>query len=422
VQTVHLNHFEITTNKSGAVHYTKASYPVRYGRYGEIKTTDYLFEFNLNGEIKTIRGLNSNWPHPAEWLKRTAANDWVYYSVGRYHRLFSFLGEYYLPCLSYPSNSPWKYNPFGELNIQNALAAVSRLQAELHLLLASGLPAGIKDYLGCILRYDAGTLNRKMEKLHHILGGPVSVLPPDSRHVDYNVVPLMVADGCLYHCGFCCVKSPRRFQCRSKDNIERQIRRLKRFYGTDLCNYNALFLGNHDALAGGRGPICHAANAAYHAFGFEHAYLNNPTLFLFGSVDSLLNAGNKLFEALNRLPFYIYINIGLESADVATLALIDKPLEPSKIKEAFQKMLDINHHYLNIEVTANFLLGEHLPATHRHALVKLIRSNLNRFYSKGAIYLSPLNTSQNRLQLLRQFVEIKTQSRLPTYLYLIQRL
>lgn len=250
----------------------------------------------------------------------------------------------------------------------------------------------------------------------------MSVLPPDTRHVDYDVIPLMVADGCLYHCGFCCIKSRRRFQCRSKDKIERQIRRLKRFYGADLRNYNALFLGNHDALAAGSETVCYAATNAYQTFGFERSLIKNPVLLIFGSVDSLLNAGNKLIEILDRIPFYTYINIGLESVDSATLALIEKPLEPLQIKDAFQKMLDINRQYLNIEVTANFLLGEHLPPTHHYALVELIRSNLSRFYNKGAIYLSPLNTSQNRSELLRQFVEIKTKSRLPTYLYLIQRL
>ncbi|MGD8942663.1 MAG: radical SAM protein, partial [Desulfobacterales bacterium] len=96
-----LDNFSVAVDKHGADRYTKASYPVRYGRYGEIKSADYLFEYNLNAEIKTIRGLNGNWPHPAEWLKRTVANDWVYYSVGRYHRLYSFLGEYYLPCMPY---------------------------------------------------------------------------------------------------------------------------------------------------------------------------------------------------------------------------------------------------------------------------------------------------------------------------------
>jgi radical SAM superfamily enzyme YgiQ (UPF0313 family) len=417
-----LDNLAVTIDKQGAERFTKASYPVRYGRFGEIQTADYLFEYNLNGEIKTIRGLDCNWPHPAEWLKRTAANDWVYYSVERYHRLFSFLGEYYLPCLPYPSNSPWEYNPFGNLNVQNALAAGIRLQAELLPLLANGIPAGLKDYLGRIVRHDAGTLSRKTKKLHEIIGEAVSVLPPDTRHVDYDVIPLMVADGCLYHCGFCCVKSRRRFQCRPHDNIDRQIRRLKHLYGADLCNYNALFLGNHDALAAGGETIWHAATYAYQAFGFERSYLKNPALFLFGSADSLLNAGSKLIETLNRTPFYTYINIGLESVDAATLALIKKPLEPIKIKDAFQKMLDINRHYLNIEVTANFLLGEHLPPTHHHTLVELIRSNLSRFYSKGAIYLSPLSTSRNRAELLRQFVEIKNKSRLPTYLYLIQRL
>lgn len=417
-----LDNFVVTVDKQGADRFTKASYPVRYGRYGEIKTADYLFEYNLNGELKTIRGLNGNWPHPAEWLKRTAANDWVYYSVERYHRLFSFLGEYYLPCLPYPSNSPWEYNPFGDVNIRNALAAGFQLPADLRPMLANGVPAGIKDYLARVVRQDARTLSRKTENLHDIIGGAMSVLPPDTRHVDYEVIPLVVADGCLYNCGFCCVKSQQPFMRRSQDNIDRQIRHLKLFYGADLCNYNALFLGNHDALAAGYETIRHATTTAYQAFGFESALLKDPALFLFGSVDSLLNADHKLFESLNQTPFYTFVNIGLESADTATLALIDKPLKRAKIQAAFQKMLDINHHYLNIEVTANFLLGEHLLPAHHDALIDLIRSNLNRFYSKGAIYLSPFNTSRNRSRLLRQFVEIKTKSRLPTYLYLIQRL
>jgi hypothetical protein len=422
LQFIYLDRFNIGIDRHGAERYAKTSYPVRYGKYGEIKTADYLFEYNLNGEIKTIRGINGNWPHPAEWLKRTAANDWVYYSVGRYHRLFSFLGEYYLPCLPYPSNSPWEHNPFGDVNVQNALADAFRLQAEIRSLPANGIPADISGYLGRVVQNDARALGRKTEKLHDIIGGAVSVLPPDTRHVDYNVIPLMVADGCLYDCGFCCIKSRQRFQRRTLDNIDRQIRRLKLLYDADLRNYNALFLGNHDALAAGRETIRHAATVAYHAFGFERAYLKNPTLFLFGSVDSLLNAGHQLFEALSHMPFYTYINIGLESADAVTLALINKPLQRDKIEAAFQKMLDVNRHYLNIEVTANFLLGDHLPPAHHDELIDLIRSKLKRPYSKGAIYLSPLNTSRNHSQLLRQFVEIKTNSRLPAYLYLIQRL
>ena len=417
-----LNNIEITLDKKGADRYTKTSYPVRYGRFCEIKTTEYLFEYNLNGEIKTIRGFSSNWPHPAEWLKRTDANDWIFYSVGRYHRLFSFLGEYYLPCLSYPSNTLWEYNPFADLSVQKALAASLRLAAELRPMRANGLARGISEFLDRILRHDPYTLGQKAERLHQIIGGPISVLPPDTRHADYEVIPLMVADGCLYHCGFCCVKSPLSFQRRSAANVRRQMRRLKTFYGGNLGNYNALFLGNHDALAAGWDLLGMAAVEAYKTFDFERSHVKNPTLFFFGSADSLLAAADKMFEALNRMPFYTYINIGLESADAVTLSQINKPLGLDQVKGAFQKMLDVNRRYPNIEITANFLLGDSLAPAHDAALIELIRSCLNRFYSKGAIYLSPLNSSRNRLALLRRFVEIKAKSRLPTYLYLIQRL
>jgi len=422
VDAFQLNNIEITLNKKGSSRYTKTSYPLRYGRFCEIKTTEYLFEYNLNGEIKTIRGFGPNWPHPAEWLKRTDANDWIFYSVGRYHRLFSFLGEYYLPCLSYPSNPLWKYNPFADPSIQKALAARCRLEADLVPMLTNGMPYTIKDFLGRILRNDPESLRLKKEKLHQIIGGPVSVLPPDARHVDYEVVPLMVADGCLYHCDFCCIKSHRRFHRRSGDDIRRQIRSLKALYGANLSNYNAVFLGNHDALAAGQDAIRMTAVEAYEAFDFERSHIKNPALFLFGSADSLLNCPAKLFEDLDRSPFYTYINIGLESADSTTLLQINKPLEVNKVKDAFQKILHINRSCLNIEITANFLLGDRLPPEHYAALTELIRGGLDRFYSKGAIYLSPLNTSRNRAALLRRFVEIKNKSRLPTYLYLIQRL
>ena len=122
---------------------------------------------------------------------------------------------HYLPFFSYPSNSPWKYNPFGDFIIQKALAAGSRIVADLRPLLSNGVPSRIKNFVGRILRHHTSTLSRQTEKLHQIIGGPVSVLPPDTRHVDYEVIPLMIADGCLYHCDFCCVKSRLSFQRRS---------------------------------------------------------------------------------------------------------------------------------------------------------------------------------------------------------------
>ena len=417
-----LNNLDITLEREGAKRFTKTSYPIRYGRFCEIETQKYLFQFNLNGEIKYIRGFTQDWPHPAEWLKRTDADDWVYYSTGGYRGIFHALGEYYLPCLSYPSNSVYGYNPFADSNIQKAFSGWSRLLAELRSMRTNGIPPKIRDFLCLISGCDSHTLRMKSEKLHRIIGGQVSVLPPDTRHVDYGVIPLMLADGCLYHCGFCCVKTRQNFRSRSQNNVRRQIRQLQAFYGADLANYNAVFLGNHDALAAGRERICMAAAEAYAAFGFEKAYVKNATLFLFGSVDSLLDAGNNLFEALNRMPFYTYINIGLESMDAGTLRSIQKPLEIHKIEDAFRMMLAVNRSFPNLEITANFLLGDRLPPAHYQALIELIRNRLDRYYSKGAVYLSPLNTSHDNRRLLRTFVEIKNLSRLPTYLYLIQRL
>ncbi|MGD1972630.1 MAG: radical SAM protein [Desulfobacterales bacterium] len=417
-----LKNLDIILEREGANRYTKASYPIRYGRYSEIETRDYLFQFNLNGDIKYIRGLNQDWPHPAEWLKRTEANDWAYYTAGGYRGIFHTLGEYYLPCLSYPSNSVYGYNPFADENIQKAFKAWIRLLENLRRMRTNGIPSKVKNFLFHISGRNPCALRIRSEKLHRIIGGQVSVLPPDTRHVDYGVIPLMLTDGCRYHCGFCCIKTRQNFHPRSRGNVRQQIRQLRAFYGADLANHNAIFLGNHDALAAGHEHICMAAAEAYAAFDFDKAYVKDPALFLFGSVDSLLDAGDDLFETLNRLPFYTYINVGLESVDAATLKSIQKPLEISKIEDAFQLMLAVNRSYPNLEITANFLLGDHLSARHYQALVKLIRNRLDRYYSKGAIYLSPLNTSHDNRKLLNKFVEIKNLSRLPTYLYLIQRL
>lgn len=417
-----LKELEITLDRQGADRFTKASYPIRYGRFCEIKTRKHLFEFNLNGEIKFIRGLNRDWPHPAEWLKRTDADDWVFYYTGGYRGIFHALGEYYLPCLPYPSNSVYRYDPFADPGIRQAFTSWTRLQADLCEMRTNGIPTRVKDFLGLICRHDPKTLRQRSKDLHRIIGGPVSVLPPDTRHVDYEVIPLILADGCLYNCGFCCIKSRQSFRPRTIKNIRKQIIRLQSFYGVNLGNYNAVFLGNHDGLAAGCEHIRMAATEAYEAFGFGRAYVKDPALFLFGSVDSLLDAGNNLFEALNRMPFHTYINIGLESMDDATLQSLRKPLETHKIEDAFQRMLAVNQSYPNLEITANFILGDRLPPAHHRTLVELIRDRLDRFYGKGAVYLSPLNTSRDNRKLLRTFVEIKNLSRLPTYLYLIQRL
>ena len=416
----------ITLNQEGAREYAKVSFPIRYGLFSEIKTPDCIFQCNLNGEIKYIQGRGQNWPHPAEWLKRTVANDWVYYAAGDYQGFYDIIGEYYFPCLSYPSNTLLEEDPFTEDSVKSAIGSWPMVRRHLTEGISSRIPGDVRDFLLRVTRNDEKTLSLRARTLHHLIGGPVTVLPPDSRHVDYEVIPITVADGCLYNCGFCRVKSGGDFKPRTRKNIAEQIKNLKRYYGRDLPNYNSVFLGHHDALGAGQELVEFAAEEACELFEIRRSHLKGANLFLFGSVDSMIHSKEALFELLNSLPFSVYINIGLESADPATLALLKKPITVEMVREAFQRMLEINRGYEKIAVTANFVLGDGLPASHLASLFELIGGRSGSS-CKGALYLSPLMNGETRgkewkKEMLMNLRKVKKQSSLPVFLYLIQKM
>lgn len=427
MQSYQVDDLVITLNREGAREYSKVSFPIRYGRYSEIQTSDYLFQFNLNGEIKHIQGRSQNWPHPEEWLKRTVGNDWIYYSAGDYKGVYELFGEYYFPCLSHPSNSIINDDPFEKNTVTSAIRSWQSLQGKMREINTKGMHRVLKDFLSRVASHDEEVLRERSEKLHCLIRGPVTVLPPDSRHVDYEVIPLVVAVGCLYDCGFCRVKSGRGFAPLTSADMVEQIEGVKGLYGRDLQNYNSIFLGEHDALCAGIEILEFAALTAHKTFDFEHSYMKENRLFLFGSVDSLIHSKETLFDMLNSLPFYTYVNVGLESADLATLAALKKPVDVERVREAFSRMLEINATYERIEVTANFVYGDDLPSNHLPSFLKLVKGGRGHFHNKGTLYLSPLIQRENRKrgsnrELLRRFYKIKGQSPLPTYLYLIQRL
>jgi radical SAM superfamily enzyme YgiQ (UPF0313 family) len=415
----------ISAEKSGPDKLVKQTYPLRFGKYFEIKTSNFEFCFNLNGEIKSIRGLKPDWPHPAEQFKRTAGNDWVYYTVGDKSGddgIISWMGEYYLPCLPYASNPVWEINYFSNPVIMSALAEWAQLFGNLYMADSKGLYPHAKDLIKKILAHDERILYERSQNLNKIIGGRISVLPPDTRHIDYDVIPLTIADGCLYNCKFCCVKTNQKFQARSKENICEQIRELKKHFGAELENYHALFLANHDALAADENLILFAAKEAYKTFEFRQRLDQKPFLYLFGSVGSFLKAKQSFFENLNQLPFYTYINIGFESVDSSTLSLLGKPITSDQVKEAFKKMLEINNAFEQIEITGNFVAGDNLPPEHETSLADLLKNADSKKQSKGAIYLSPLKDTPKKRELLPRFYKIKEESRLPVFIYLIQRL
>jgi len=318
-------------------------------------------------------------------------------------------------------------NPLEDKAVRLAIGAWWKLQGELRGLIRRGLPDRIEEFLVCVSYWSEESLRSRSDQFHDLIGGPVTVLPPDSRHVDYDVIPVIVADGCFYNCGFCRVKSGQDFAPRSPKNITEQMENLKRFYGPDLRNYNALFLGHHDALRAGRELLELAAGTAYEMFEFSHSYMKGAFLFLFGSVDSLLHTEETLFEFLNSLPFSTYLNIGLESGDQETLASLRKPVPVGTVREAFNRMGEINRKYEKVEITANFVFGPALPPGHLPSVIGLLQGDGKRCLGKGTAYLSPLIDDHRldsgaRRDLLRQFNKVKTESRLPVYLYLIQRL
>ncbi len=409
-------------NRMGARRYTKASYPVRYGCFSEIKTEKYIFQFNLNGEIKTVQGRIGTWDDPTEWFKRTVSNDWVFYASGGYNGAHAKLGEYYIPLFDYATNAVVGGTAYDAGLLRSALLDLDRIVRDL----SGAVDAVSNEDLSAFITSAASNRGDRPEKraalFHAIIGGAVSVLPPDARHVDYDVIPLTVADGCLYNCRFCRVKSGKGFTPRTRNDIARQLERLKGFYAGDRANYNALFLGQHDALAAGAELISFAAGKAFEVLGFGNSNLLSPSLYLFGSIDSLVSASPDLFQVLNGLPYYTYINIGLESGHEETLKMLGKPVAPEGVAAAFSRMEEINAKYPNIEVTANFVLGESLHPDHYTSLHALAGKGTGPSRGKGAVYLSPMGNVTDKRKLVGRFREIKNGSRLPAFLYLIQRL
>jgi hypothetical protein len=411
----------VSLNEEGSREYAKVSYPIRYGRYSQISDREHIYQFNPSGIIKFIRGRGSSLPL-SEWLKRTASNDWVYYSTEGYNSVVSLIGEYYLPCFSYSRNSISAVNPFETSAARNAMKSFGNLLLKIERLSDGSLPHEIINFLSLIRINSRSELESRSDVLHQITGGSITVLPPDTRHVDYDVIPIIIADGCLYNCGFCIVKTGQNFSVRSRNSIIEQIEKMRDFYGPDLANYNSIFLGQHDALHAGTEIIEFAAAKAYDVLSVQRSYMKGANLFLFGSVDSLLSSSETLYQSMNTSPFFTYINIGLESADQKSLEILNKPITVKAVKDAFQRIADINRRYDRIEITANFVIGPGLPVSHQESIIDLSQNNIGRTTHKGGIYLSPLNGGEITRELKNNIYHIKNNCRLPVYLYLIQRL
>ena len=209
---------EIVTGKLGASGYKKVSYPIRYGRYSQIDIPGYRLQFDLNGEIKYIQGKGDAW-HPSEWLKRTIGNDWIYYSSGDYEGVFDLLGEHYIPCLDYPSNSIFGERPFRKKEVRQAVESWHRKLVETFDIERASLTDEERVFIRKVIANGDEQLDERARQLAASVGCPIKVVPPDSRHVDYDVMPVIVADGCSYNCSFCRVKTGSGFRIRQRARL-----------------------------------------------------------------------------------------------------------------------------------------------------------------------------------------------------------
>lgn len=417
----------LTLNKNGSREFLKMSFPVHCGNYSELETDEFIFHFNLNNEIIRAKKKGDNWSHPHEWLKRTIGNDWVYYSTGGYTGVFDATGEYYLPNFTYPTNNILGGNPFLLPQVldltDNWYSMLQELQGSVSPISKSPYDSkSLQHSLDIFLPHTPQTLEKKAEKLFEIIGGRISVLPPDARHVDYNLIPLTISIGCLYKCRFCKVKNNTPFTELSRAEITGQLNQLKLLFDKDLANFNSIFLGEHDALAVNYKLILHAVEESSDKLQLHRSNILGSSTFFFGSVDSLLNTPAELFRELDRLPGNTFINIGFESADQATLDHLGKPIQESNVRDAFQRIQEINREFGTVEITSNFIMDENLPSGHYPKILELIRDSQQHKKPKGAVYFSPLTFGRPSRSKLFAFNRLKILSRLPTYLYTIQRL
>jgi len=417
-----LEDMEVIFDCTGRDDWGKFSFPVWYGIPVKVNWRGYRYDFNLRGGLKRLTGKMSVWPEPQELLKRTEGNDFIYYGTAGYESSYDLIKNYYVPFNGIYDCDIFTENPLKGSHVRRALDVFDELVDAAGRVAASALCDRPRDFLKKVAVRNREALAGEAETLHRIIGANLPVLPPDTIDVDYEVIPLIVTEGCAFNCRFCLFKSAGDFRVRSRQNIIAQIRAVKDFYGADLVNYNAVVLGQNDALAAGGELLTSAAEMAYDLLNLSASYhRGRPHLYIFGGVDSFLAADDSLFDGLERLPYSTSINVGLESPDQETLDRLGKPLRAEKVSESFRKMQEVNRCRCNIEVSCNFVLGGDLPLRNVEA-IKAMLAEEKTTKGKGVVYLSPLLGASQRREVLREFREIKMTSPLPVFIYLAQRL
>ncbi len=396
-----LDGFSISLYRKGLFSYEKLSYPAEYGIYHEVAGMGLRALFDLECRLKAFKAETSDWPHPHDWIRITSGGELVYYSYGGYADAPSLYCEYYVPVPARGGNSIFPENPFAKSSVRHAidslpawLRALAAVEARCDQPESREFVAGVRKHGDPI--NNAHKLKARFSKTAR---GTVPVLPPDTRHVNYNAIPLLIQDGCLYNCGFCTVKTSSLFRERSPVEIARQAFSLREFFGKDLANWNGVFLGQNDALACSPVTIECAIEAATRILEVKQSCITPPSIFMFASVKSVTGARDALFDLLSDSGFRCFINVGFESFHDPTLKQLQKPVDAGQVREAAERVLELSCTRKNLTISGNFVLGTGMSERHLELIADFMSTDSEA--GKMPLYLSPLVGERNIGSLLR---------------------
>ena len=396
-----------------------------------VLSDSYTFHFDLEGRIQRIDGFAS--PHSWDWLQRTMANDWIYYYkvwepgsslqpsgvIG--DSVWAVNGRTDLPMLQGHNGLQRDYvekalDAFDELirSIQDWVNRKPEVYSESGQAAHTSDESRLWDFLGKAASHDREQLQTVADNLHRI-HGRMTVLPPDTIHVDYRILLIKVMDGCINACGFCMARGESEFAIRSKDDIDRQIDALAEVYGADLYNYNSVVFGECDALVSPSTE--YAANRAFDVFQCASSYHAGSNLFLFSTNKTLCEQPDSAFDMLEALPFEnVYINVGWEAATDAALSHLRKQQTAQEVLVGMEKAGNINRKCKKVKISGNFITADGYPCD---GIVEAIR----KAQFCGQLYLSPLHGACSTAQALRDLEDIRNANPdVRVHLYTMQRM
>ena len=391
--------------KEGRKDHKSVSHIVFRGLFHEVNAGKYRYVISLNNDLKWIfKAGGGTIFEEGTLFRRTPGGRWILYDSSLYSEAFSLLGRHYMPV---PLDFPQFLHPVEERKVLD-----EALKVWDELLEDQGEP-GENGF-----RKTPSLLSRSRE-LRGILKSTVPVVPPEAVFFDYDLIPLVVQEGCHANCKFCTVKSGASPRVRSLKEIEVMLSGLKAWFGRDLVNYPVLFLGQHDALSCDISLLEEAAHMAYEALSLKDNCFSTSRLIMFASPLSVSQKTTGEFKRLERLPFdAIHINVGIESLDGATLSLIGRPFDLGLIKQALCKIDEVHSSTEKIMFSTNFLISPSFPCGHVESLKEYL--NMERPLKKGMAFISPLmGEYKNVGEVKREVFKLKAGASIPAYLYSI---